>query len=52
MSYKVTVYSNWEKTREHFFDTLEEAEMFEQEMKDHQYQTIIDEIDEEADEEL
>jgi hypothetical protein len=41
--FKVTVYSNWEKTREHLFDTLEEAEEFAKEMEDHQFQAIVDE---------
>jgi hypothetical protein len=50
MSHKVTVYSNWEKTSEHTFETLEEAELFAENMKHNQYKVIIDEIDE-ADEE-
>jgi hypothetical protein len=48
MSHKVTVYSNWEKTSVHEFETREEAEQFAQEMKDHQYSVFIDEIDEEG----
>jgi hypothetical protein len=52
MAHKVTVYSNWEKTSVHEFETLEEAEQFAQEMKDHQYKVIIDEIDIETGEEL
>lgn len=54
MSHKVTVYSNWEKTSVHEFETLEEAEQFAQKMKKHQYivGVFIDEIDEATDEEL
>ena len=48
MAHKVTVYSNWVKTTEHEFETLEEAEQFAQEMKDHQYKVFIDEIEEEG----
>jgi len=52
MSHKVTVYSNWERSSEHTFETLEEAQLFAENMKHNQYKVIIDEIDEEADEEL
>lgn len=52
MAHKVTVYSNWEKTSVHEFETLEEAEQFAQEMKDHQYSVFIDVIDIETGEEL
>jgi len=45
MKYIVTLYSAWEKTSEQTFDTLEEAQAFAQEMKDQQYNTIIDEIE-------
>jgi hypothetical protein len=49
MSHKVTVYSNWEKTTEHEFETLEEAYRFAEEMRHQQYKAIIDEIDEATD---
>ena len=49
MSYKVTVYSNWERTSEHEFETLEEAELFAENMKHNQYKAFIEEIDEEED---
>jgi hypothetical protein len=52
MSHKVTVYSNWEKTSVHEFETLEEAELFAENMKHNQYKAIIDEIDEEDNNEL
>lgn len=52
MSHKVTVYSNWEKTSVHEFETLEEAEEFAQTMKDQQYKAFIDVIDIETGEEL
>jgi len=52
MSHKVTVYSNWEKTSVHEFETLEEAELFAENMKHNQYKVFIDEIDIETDEEL
>jgi hypothetical protein len=52
MAHKVTIYSNWEKTSVHEFETLEEAEQFAQEMKDHQYKALIDVIDIETDVEL
>ena len=45
MKYMVTLYSAWEKTSEQIFDTLEEARAFAQEMKDQQYDTIIDTIE-------
>ena len=45
MKYIVTLYSAWEKTSEQIFDTLEEAQAFAQEMKDQQYDTIIDTIE-------
>ena len=48
MAHKVTVYSNWVKTTEHEFETLEEAREFAEEMKNQQYVTIIDEIEEEG----
>jgi hypothetical protein len=41
----VTLYSAWEKTSEQIFDSLEEARAFAQEMKDQQYNTIIDTIE-------
>jgi len=49
---KVTVYSNCEKTTEHEFKTLEEAELFAENMKHNQYKVFIDVIDEETGEEL
>jgi len=45
MKYMVTLYSAWEKTAEQSFDSLEEAEQFAREMKDQQYDTIIDTIE-------
>jgi hypothetical protein len=50
MNHKVTVYSNWERTSKHEFETLEEAKLFAEDMRDHQYKAIIDEIDEENNE--
>jgi hypothetical protein len=44
--FKVTVYSMWEKTHEHFFDTQEEADVFAEEMKNQQYQVIVEEEEE------
>jgi hypothetical protein len=52
MSYKVTIYSNWERTSEHTFETLEEAELFAENMKHNHYKAIVDVIDIETDEEL
>ena len=46
MSHKVTVYSNWIKTNEYEFETLEEAHKFAEEMRNQQYKAIIDEIEE------
>jgi hypothetical protein len=51
MTHKVTVYSNWEKTSVHEFETLEEAELFAENMKHNQYSVLIDVIDIETDEE-
>jgi hypothetical protein len=52
MAHKVTVYSNWEKTSVHEFETLEEAELFAENMKHNQYSVLIDVIDIETGEEL
>jgi hypothetical protein len=49
---KVTIYSNWEKTSVHEFETLKEAELFAENMKNSQYKTLIDVIDIETDKEL
>lgn len=43
----VTVYSNWEQSKEYEFETLEEAYHFAEEMKHQQYRVIIDEAEEE-----
>jgi hypothetical protein len=46
MKFKVTVYSNWEKTQEHIFTSEEEAKEFSKTMQDHQCKTFVDELDE------
>ena len=43
----VTVYSNWEQSKEYEFETLEEAYHFAEEMRHQQYRVIIDEAEEE-----
>lgn len=45
MKFKVTVYSNWEKTQEHIFDNEEEAKEFAKTMQDHQCKTFVDELE-------
>lgn len=42
----VTVYSNWERSKEYEFETLEEAYRFAEEMRHQQYRVIIDEAEE------
>ena len=46
-SYKVTVYSCWESTSEHFFHTLEDAKAFRWEMREAQYLTAIEQLEHE-----
>jgi hypothetical protein len=43
--HKVTVYSNWEHSKEYEFETLEEAYHFAEEMRHQQYRVVIDEAD-------
>jgi hypothetical protein len=52
MQHKVTVFSAWIKTTEQMFNTLEEAQVFANTMRDQQYKTIIEEVAEIDDEEL
>lgn len=42
---RVTVYSNWEHSKEYEFETLEEAYHFAEEMRHQQYRVVIDEAD-------
>jgi hypothetical protein len=46
MKIKVTVVSNWVGPREHYFDDWGDAEKFAQSMRDCQYKTVIEEVEE------